>query len=222
MTANQPSTMVAHKGSTIRPYTRLVRLHLASRRYQTALVTVLACAAALRIALHWPWNAYGALQLPLVAEAGCAVAIAATTASPFGEAERVGGGRLPWLRFGVPLSLCGVAAAALACAGVGTHLAGGNVEMLRNLLGLTGIGLLCAVVLSGGLAWTGPTAYLIIGVYGLYTLWHGPALTTPWIWPAHPANDIGAAVCAVITFVLGLLMITMRGARDSSDDGPTR
>lgn len=32
--------------------------------------------------------------------------------------------------------------------------------MLRNVAGLTGIGLLCATVLGASLAWTGPLAYL--------------------------------------------------------------
>ena len=42
------------------------------------------------------------------------------------------------------------------------------------MAGLTGIGLLCATVLGGRSAWTGPLAYLVAGVYGLYTDWHRP------------------------------------------------
>ena len=142
------------------------------------------------------------------------MAITATAASPFGDPERVAGHRLPLLRLGVPVALAGSAAALLACAGIGAHLGGGNLEMLRNLVGLTGIGLLCAAALRGALAWTGPTAYLIVGVYALYTLWHGPALTTPWIWPAHPAHDAGARICALSTFIPGVALMTLRCARD--------
>ena len=87
-------------------------------------------------------------------------------------------------------------------------------EMVRNLIGLTGIGLLCGAVLGGALAWTGPLTYLIIGVYALYTQWHGPALTSPWIWPARPGPDIGGAICAGLVFAIGLAIITARGARD--------
>ena len=47
---------------------------------------------------------------------------------------------------------------------------------------MTGIGLLCAFVLGAALAWIGPTAYLLVGVYALYTDWHPPTLSTPWIW----------------------------------------
>jgi hypothetical protein len=193
---------------------RLARLHLESRRLPAALTAIVACAVALRIALHWPWNSYGALQLPLIIEAGCAVAITVTTASPFGEPERATGQWLPFLRLGAAIALTAAAAGALAAAGAGQHLAGGNLDMLRNLAGLTGIGLLCAAVLGGALAWTGPTAYLIVGVYALYTQWHGPALTTPWIWAARPGHDLGAAICAGLVFATGIVLITMRGARD--------
>jgi hypothetical protein len=193
---------------------RLVWLHLVGRRVPAAVFAVLACAVALRIALHWQWDAYGALQLPLVFETGCAVAIVATTASPFGDPERVTGRWLPYLRLGAALALTAVAAGALAATAIGADLADGPVAALRNVAGLIGIGLLCAAALGGSLAWAGPTAYLTIGVYGLYTRWHGPALTSPWIWPARPPADVGAAICAGLVFGAGLVAITVRGARD--------
>jgi hypothetical protein len=105
-------------------------------------------------------------------------------------------------------------ALALAAAGTGAHLAGGTLDVLRNLAGMTGIGLLCAAALGGGLAWAGPVGYLVVGAYGLYTQWHVPALTTPWIWPARPPHDLGAAICAALVFTLGMTVITVRGAHD--------
>ena len=194
---------------------RLVRLHLASRRVPVALAAILACAVALRVALHWQWNAYGALQLPLILETGCAAAVTVAAASPFGEPERATGRWLPLLRLGTALALTAVAAGALAVAGVGADLAGGTVDVLRNLAGLTGIGLLCAALLGGALAWTAPTAYLMVAIYALYTQWHGSALTTPWIWPARPAHDLGAALCAGLVFLTGMAAIAVRGARDA-------
>jgi hypothetical protein len=193
---------------------RLARLYAGSRRLPVALAAVAACAVVLWIALHRHWNAYGALQLPLIFETGCAVIIAGTTASPFGDPERVAGRWLPVLRLGSVLGLTAAAVGALAAAGTGTHLAGGTLDVLRNLAGLTGIGLLCAAVLGGALAWTGPATYMIVAVYALYTQWHGPALTTPWIWPARPSHDPGAAICASLVFAAGLVAVTMRGARD--------
>ena len=172
----------------------------------------------LRIALIGHWDAYGALQLPLVFETAAATAIAATTASPLGEPERVTGRWLPYLRLAVTLALTAAAAAALAAAGTGAHLAGGTLDVLRNVAGITGIGLLCAATLGGGLSWTGPAAYLLPGAYALYTQWHPPALTTPWLWPARPPHDLGAAICAGLVFTAAVTLITLRGARDLPDE----
>jgi hypothetical protein len=197
---------------------RLVRLHAASRRAPAAAMAIASCAIGLRIALAWSWDSYGALQLPLVFEAGCAAAIAITTASPLGEPERVAGRWLPYLRLATTLTLTVAAAVALAATGTGAHLAGGALDVLRNVAGMTGLGLLCAAVLGGGLAWVGPVGYLVAGAYGLYTQWHGPALTTPWLWPARPPHDPGAAICAGVVFAIGLAVITVRGARDPAGE----
>jgi hypothetical protein len=197
---------------------RLVRLYAASRRVPAALAAIAACAIGLRIALIGHWDTYGAFQLPLIFETGAAVAIAATTASPLGEPERITGRWLPFLRLATALALTVAAAGALGAAGAGAHLAGGTLDVLRNLAGLTGIGLLCAAILGGGLAWAGPIGYLLVGAYGLYTQWHHPALTTPWIWPARPPHDLGAAICAGLVFTLGVAIITVRGARDPAGE----
>jgi len=197
---------------------RLLRLHAASRRVPAAVAAIVACAIGLRIALLGHWDPYGALQLPLVFEAGCATAIAITTASPIGEPERVTGRWLPFLRLATVLALTAAAAGALTAAGIGAHLAGGTLDVLRNLAGMTGIGLLCAAALGGGLAWAGPVGYLVVGAYGLYTQWHGPALTTPWIWPARPSHDLGAAICASLVFSIGIVVTSVRGARDPAGE----
>jgi hypothetical protein len=178
-----------------------------------------ASAVALRVALAaGHWDSYGALQLPLVFEAVAAAAIAVSTASPFGEPERVAGRWLPVLRLAAALALTAVAAGLLAAAGAGAHLAGGPLDVLRNVAGITGLGLLAAAVLGGGLAWTGPVAYLLAGVYALYTQWHPPALDTPWLWPARPPHDLGGALCAGLVFLAGLAVTTLRGARDPAGE----
>jgi hypothetical protein len=217
--AREPSSAAQGPRSLLgRPGLRLLRLHLTSRRVPAALAAIAACAIGLRIALEWQWDAYGALQLPLIFEAGSAAVIAVTTASPLGEPERATGRRLPFLRLGTTLALTAIAVGALAAAGTGGHLAGGTLDVLRNVAGLTGIGLLCAAALGGALAWAGPLAYMVVGAYGLYTDWHGPALTTPWIWPARPAHDSGAALCAGLVCAIGLVIITARGARDPAGE----
>ena len=200
---------------------RLVRLHAASRRLPAALALLAACAAGLRGMLYGHWDSYGALQLPLIFEAACAAIIAVTAGSPFGEPERATGRWLPYLRLGTAVTLTALASGALAAAGTGMPLAGGFADIVRNVAGLTGIGLLCAALLGGPLAWTGPLAYLVAGVYGLYTDWHPPALSTPWIWPARPPHDVGGALCAAVVFAAGLAAITLRGARERpGGDGP--
>jgi len=193
---------------------RLVRLYATSRRIPAAVAAIAACALGLRLALIGHWDSYGALQLPLVFETAAATAITVTVASPFGEPERVTGRWLPYLRTAATLVLTAAAIGALAAAGTGAHLAGGTLDVLRNLAGVTGIGLLCAATINSGLAWIGPAAYLMPGAYALYTQWHHPALTTPWLWPARPPHDLGAAICAGLVFAAGAAVIAARSARD--------
>jgi hypothetical protein len=57
---------------------RLVRLHAVSRRLPAALALLAACAAGLRGTLYGHWDAYGALQPPLIFEAACAAVVAVT------------------------------------------------------------------------------------------------------------------------------------------------
>ena len=191
---------------------RLVRLYAVNRRVPFAVLAIAACAIGLRIALLGHWDAYGALQLPLVFEVAAAVSVVATVASPFGEPERVTGRWLPYLRLAVTAALTAVAIGLLAAAGTGGHLSGGTLDVLRNVAGTTGIGLLCAAALGGGLSWTGPTGYLVAAVYALYTQWHPPALATPWLWPARPPHDLGGALCAGLVFACGVVVVAVRGA----------
>lgn len=199
---------------TAPPWVRLARLHAASRRVPAGLAAIAVCALGLRLALYGHWDSYGALQLPLIFETGCAAVVTISTVSPFGDPERVTGRGLPVLRLGLTLGLTAVAVAAIDLAGAGRDLAGGAADVLRNVAGLTGIGLVCALLLGGRLAWTGPLAYLLAGVYALYTDWHPPTLSTPWLWPARPPGDLGGALCAAAVFAVGLAGITIRGARD--------
>jgi len=85
--------------------------------------------------------------------------------------------------------------------------------MLRDVAGITGIGLLSAAVFGGALAWTGPVAYLVLTETALA----GNA-TTPWVWPARAPHDVGGALCAAGVFAAGALLITVRGARESVHD----
>ena len=197
---------------------RLLRLHAASRRIPVALAMIVAIGIGLRLALIAHWDSYGAFQLPLVAEAACASVVAVAIGSPLGDPERVAGRWLPLLRLITTVALTAAAVAVLAAAGLGTTLTGGATDVLRNLAGAIGLGLLGAVILGAGLAWTAPLAYLIAGVYALYTQWHGPPLTTPLLWPARPPGDLGGATWAASAFAIGLTLATIRGARDRVEE----
>jgi hypothetical protein len=194
------------------PGLRLVRLHLASRSVPVALAVLAACATVLRAALwrNWAPNP-GPQQLPLGIEAGTAMVIAITTRSPFGEPERATGRWLPYLRLGTALALTVAAAGALSAASAGVHLPEGDPAMLRNTAGLAGIALLSAAVLGGSLAWIGPVFYWALAEFALAFAWQ-----TPWTWPARPPHDRGAAICAALAFAAGIIVTTVRGARDST------
>jgi hypothetical protein len=191
---------------------RLVLLHAASRRVLTCLIVLAACAIALRTALHWlPRTGVYSRQIPLTIEAAAAAVIGVTTRSPFGEAERATGRWLPFLRLGSCAALAAAAAGALAAGSASAHLEGGTAGMLRDLGGFTGIALLTAFLLGGALSWIGPIACLGVTLPALSSGW-----TTPWVWPARPPQDHGAAICAAAIFAVGLALITLRGARDST------
>jgi hypothetical protein len=194
------------------PGLRLVRLHLVSRGVPTALAVLAAIGVVMRLALFWHWSlgsGTGGLSVPLILESGAAAVIAITTRSPLGEPERATGRWLPWLRAGTVVALTAIAFGALCAGAAGAGLDGGTLDVLRNLAGVTGLGLLSATVTGGALAWVAPLVYMVIGQFGLVGGW-----TTPWVWPARPPLDRGAAICAGLVFAAGLAVITVRGARD--------
>jgi hypothetical protein len=191
---------------------RLLLLHLVSRRVPAAIAVLAACGVLLRLGLHWHWisgTGPDAEELPVVIEGAAAAVIAVATASPFGEPERATGRWLPYLRLAdalvLTLTTVGVLAAGAAAAG----LPGGTDAMLRNVAGLAGLALLSSALVGGMLAWIGPMAYALVADYAIIEGW-----TTPWICPARPPHDGGAALCAALAFAAGLLVTTLRGARD--------
>jgi hypothetical protein len=194
---------------------RLAWLHLRSRWVPSALLALALCGGALRAMLRWHLMSGGALaqQGPMVIEAGAAVLIAITTHSPFGEAERATGRWLPYLRLGAALALTGIAIGALQLGVTGASLPGGALVLARNVIGITGIGLLASLVTGGLLAWIPPLAYLGFAEYALTEAWRNP-----WTWPVRPPADRGAWICAVLVFAVGLAAVTFRGARTSLAD----
>ena len=210
---------------------RLPWLYLVSRRVPAALGLIAGLGVLLWASLRWHWNVAGGAAaqdfIPLAIEAGAAAVVAVTTYGPFGEPERAAGRWLPYLRLGAALALTaaafGVLAAAAAAGATGAtgatagaaaaDLAGGTLAMLRNLAGIVGTGLLTAAVAGGAFGWIGPFAYLLVTEVALTGI-----TTTPWVWPAHPAQDRGAAICASLVYAAGVAVITLRGTRSSGRD----
>ena len=197
---------------------RLAWLHAVSRRIPVALGLTAALGVLLWIALDYRWNIAGGaaaqMFIPLTIEAGAAAVIAVATYGPFGEPERATGRWLPYLRLAAALALTAAAYGALAAGATGGSLPGGSLALLRNVAGMTGLGLLAAVLLGGMLAWVGPMAYVLVTEVAL----QGPIPTTPWVWPARPPDDLGAALCAAGVYAAGIVLITLRGARESLRD----
>ena len=193
---------------------RLTRLYLVSRRVPMGLVLLAGLGALLWTALRWHWNiAGGAVArqfIPLTIQAGAAAVVAVTTFGPFGESERAAARWLPWLRLGTAVALTAVAFGALAAGAAGGGLPGGVIALLRNLCGMAGVALLAAAAVGGAFGWAGPMGYLLITEGA-----RARSSATPWIWPARPPHDRGAAICACLVIAAGLLLITVRGPRDS-------
>jgi hypothetical protein len=66
------------------------------------------------------------------------------------------------------------------------------------------------------LAWTGPVAYWVLAEAALAS-----GLSTLWVWPARRPLDRGGAICAYLVFAAGLVLIAVRGVRESVRDATT-
>ncbi len=193
---------------------RLAWLYAASRRIPAAAGLLAALGVLLWAALRWRWNIAGGaaarMFLPQVIETAAAAVIAVTSYGPFGEPERATGRWLPWLRLGAAVLLTAAAVGLLAAGATAGYLPGGTLALLRDVAGVTGIGLLSAVILGGAFGWTGPLAYVLVTEVALTGR---PA--TPWLWPARPPHDLGGALCAAGLFAAGIVLIALRGDRVS-------
>jgi hypothetical protein len=190
---------------------RLAWLHWRSRRVPAAVLALAVCGGVLGAALRLQWTfhtGHFAQELPMIVEGGAAAVLVITTHSPFGEAERTASRWLPYLRFGTALAMTGMAIGILQLGVTGASLDGGVLVMARNVLGVTGIGLLCSLVTGGLLAWILPMGYIAFAEYALLQSW-----TNPWTWPVRPPADQGAWLCACAVFAVGLAAFTIRGAR---------
>jgi hypothetical protein len=197
---------------------RLAWLYARSRRVPAAVVALAVCGGVLRAALNWHWaigSGLEAQQIPLIIETGAVAAIVVTSHGPFGEPERATGRWLPCLRLVTAIGLTGLAILALGVGAAGENLNEGILVLARNVIGITGIGLLTSLVTGGLLAWTLPLGYMAFCQYALLEAWRAP-----WTWPVRPPSDRGAWIAACVVYAVGLLLFTVRGPRTQlTDDG---
>jgi hypothetical protein len=212
----KPPAAPAGTASRIPAGIRLAWLHLCSRQVPAGVLALLVCGGVLRAALRWHWafsSGPYAQQIPMIIEAGAAAVIAVTAHSPFGETERATGRWLPYLRLFAAAEMCGLAIALLQLGATGESLNEGVLVLSRNVIGITGIGLLCSLATGGLLAWTLPMGYLAFCQYALLEAW-----TAPWAWPVRPPADHGAWIWACAVFAAGLLLFTIHGPRTRLSD----
>jgi hypothetical protein len=215
---HKPPLAAAPAARPVSMAARLAWLHLRSRRAPAALAALLACGVALWASLRYHWwlgTGNAADEMPMILQ-GCAAAIiAVTTHSPFAEPERATGWRLPVLRAGLVLALCGAAIGLFALGAAvayspqsDVYLTGGILPVTRNVLGMTGIALIFCLVTGALIAWTGPLAFTAISQFALRANYSWP-LT----WPARPPADRGGWIAAMVVFTVGLVAFTIRGPR---------
>lgn len=212
----KPPAVIAGTARPLPGGVRLTWLHLRTRRVPGCVVALAGCGAVLHAALHWHWtfnSGQYAQQVPMIIEAGAAAVIAVTAHSPFGEQERAAGRWLPALRLFTALGLAGIAIAFLQLGAAGESLNAGVLVLARNVIGFTGLGLLCSLVTGGLLAWTVPLGYMMFCQYALLELWRAP-----WTWPVRPPADRGAWIAASAVLAVGLLLFTVRGPRTRLSD----
>lgn len=150
------------------------------------------------------------------------VLIVGTTRSPFGEPERAASRPLAPLRFGQLTGMAGVAALSLILAAFTWPDAESGSDLrwllLRNLLGLLGLGLLAALPLGASLGWVAPS---LVGFLALFTKPNdlsGSSHDALWTWPTRAADDTSALVIALLLVVLGLLAYTCQPLCETVED----
>lgn len=179
---------------------RLAYLFLHSRQVERSL-TLLGGV----VVMTWAWQtARGGLGLdtgpnlvilPLIV----AMIVPAGTSSPFGSLEATASRSLGPLRLAHVLGLLCVAA-------LGLSVTSGSLDwaMIRNIAGLTGLGLIAARIAGPSLAWIAP---LCSSIYALTA-----SSRSTWNWPVHDGSAHQPALIAAVLLLSGLIVIVPHGA----------
>ena len=188
---------------------RLFSLYLRTRLAGWALAVLLASGA-----VDWLWlfkfPPQGALltvslvALPLLP----AVVIGAGVHSPFGDIERTASRTVGTLRFMHLIALFFLGSLVLFVGSTGVTV-GIDRELIRNLAGYLGLTLLTAWLIGTGLSWVVPLGYAALAL----VLVSDNRLA----WPARFPIDRWSLTIAVVLIALGLIVVTLCGARDQPE-----
>jgi hypothetical protein len=186
---------------------RWLALYVRSRRVAATTGTALVAVAALGLLAATAGSVFTRMVLALFAVA-VVVSVAATSlAGPDPALERTAA--LDWrVRRTVHVVAVGaVAAASVAALGVVTDVPAEVV--VRNAVGLTGLAALGVVTLGGGLAWSVPVAWTVVGVAALLA---SRTPSTPLLtWPVQPVGTTEATVAACVLGAAGLVAYALAG-----------
>lgn len=129
--------------------------------------------------------------------------------SPFGDIERTASRAVGTLRFGHLIALFFLGSLALFVGSTGVTV-GMDRELIRNLAGYLGLTLLAAWLIGTGLSWAVPLGYAALAL----VIFPGNRLA----WAVRFPIDSWSMTVAVTLLALGLLAVTLQGARDHPDE----
>ncbi|MDP9382938.1 MAG: hypothetical protein M3Q29_22940 [Chloroflexota bacterium] len=202
---------------------RLVGLYLKSRRASRS-VTCLAGVAGLGwLIARWLLSQPGAsaeggiplILLLVLPPLYASVIIGVSSHSPFGDVERSSGRWLPALRLGHLVGLLALGAAGLSLAALRWDLAHAEWTLARNMLGLAGLALLCALVTGSKLSWIAPLAF---GAAALLTGLGPDGEPLRWAWLLHAGPDSLAVGMALGLAAAGLGIVGFYGTAEMAGE----
>jgi hypothetical protein len=155
-----------------------------------------------------------AVVVPLIP----ALIILTTARSPFGEVEWAASRSLPALRIGQIAGMTLLAGGGLALATTSWTGDGLRLLLLRNLVGLLGMGLLTALAVGVSLAWLTPSLAAFLAVVTTHDEFATIDYNLLWSWPARADGDWRA-----LLFVAGIALVAIAlharyGTRDPLDE----
>jgi hypothetical protein len=90
------------------------------------------------------------------------------------------------------------------------YLAAGSLSVVRNVFGMTGIGLILAQATGGLVAWIGPLGFTAISQFALVANY-----SEPLTWPTRSPTDLGGWIAAMVVFAVGLGVHTIRDPKST-------